>query len=86
MKNYLVDVYKETLKKVLHSIDEKFDNTVLAYSDFITSLDCVVNTIAPFKTVRVKNITSDRWHKLLKRFRYILMTKYKKRCKTQSKI
>ena len=38
---------------------ENFDNPEVAYSDFITRLDCVINAIAPFKTVRIKNNAFD---------------------------
>ena len=59
---------------------ENFDNLDIAYNDFIDRLDCVDNTIAPFKTVRFKNNTgewsdgeiADKIHihdKLYKRFK-----------------
>ena len=38
---------------------EIFDNLDVAYSNFITRLDCVINAIAPFKTVRIKNNASE---------------------------
>ena len=62
-------------------IDVKnFDNPDIAYNDFITRLDCVINAIAPFKTVRIKNNASEwfdaeiaekmhRWGKLHKKFK-----------------
>ena len=34
-------------------------NPDVAYSDFITRLDCVINAVAPFKTVRIKNNASE---------------------------
>ena len=43
-----------------YSVDN-FHNPDIAYNDFINRLDGVVNTIAPFKTVRVKNNTSERF-------------------------
>ena len=56
---------------------ENFDNPDTAYNDFINRLDCAVNAIAPFKTVRVKNNTKewfdgeigDKHDKLQKRFK-----------------
>ena len=38
---------------------ENFDNPDITYSDFITWLDCAINAIAPFKTVRIKNNASE---------------------------
>ena len=35
------------------------DNLDITYSDFVTRLDCVINTITPCKTVRVKNNASE---------------------------
>ena len=59
---------------------DNFHNPDITYNDFINRLDCVVNAVAPFKTVSVKNNTSewfdgetaDRIHtcdKLYKRFK-----------------
>ena len=38
---------------------ENFDNPGIAYSGFITKLDCVMKAIAPFKTIRMKNNASE---------------------------
>ena len=38
---------------------ENFDNPDIVFSDFITRLDDVINTIAPFKTGRIKNNASE---------------------------
>ena len=59
LKNYSPDVYKGTLERVSFPNYENFDNPDVAYSDFITRLDCVINAIAPFKTVRIKNNASE---------------------------
>ena len=75
-----VDVYKQALERASLPNYENFDNLDIAYNDFIDSLDCVDNTIAPFKTVRFKNNTgewfdgeiADKIHihdKLYKRFK-----------------
>ena len=58
LKNYSADVYKVTLEIVSFPNYENFDNDI-AYSDFITRLDCAINVIAPFKTVRIKNNASE---------------------------
>ena len=38
---------------------ENFDNPDFAYSDFITLLHCVIDSITPFKTFIVKNNTIE---------------------------
>ena len=52
-------MYKRTLERVLFPNYENFDNLDVAYNDFITRLDCVINTVAHFKTVRIKNNASE---------------------------
>ena len=59
LKNYSADVYKGTLEKVSFHNYEIFDDPDIAYSDFIAKLNCVMNAIAPFKTVKVKNNASE---------------------------
>ena len=43
---------------------DNFHNPDIAYNDFINRLDCAVNAVAPFKTVRVKNNTSETADKI----------------------
>ena len=50
LKNYLVDVYKETLEKVSIPNYDNFDNPGLAYRDFISRLEGVINEVAPIKS------------------------------------
>ena len=57
--NYSVDVYKQALERVSFPNYDNFHNPSIAYNDFINRLDCVVNAVAPFKTVRVKNNISE---------------------------
>ena len=52
-------MYKGTLERVSFPNYENFDNPDIAYSGFITTLECVINVIAPFKTVRIKNNASE---------------------------
>ena len=59
LKNYLTGVYKGTLERISFPNYENFDNPDVDYSDFITRLDCVINAIAPLKTVRIKNNASE---------------------------
>ena len=40
---------------------DNFHNPDMAYNDFINRIEYVVNVVAPFKTVRVKNKTSERF-------------------------
>ena len=100
LKNYSPNVYKRTLERVLFPNYENFDNLDVAYSDFITRLDCVINTVAHFKTVRIKNNASewfdgeiaeklhtrDKLYQNLSQQNCILMKKSIKRRETQFKI
>ena len=38
---------------------DNFHNPDITYNNFINRLDCVVNAVVPFKTVSVKNNTSE---------------------------
>ena len=80
LRNYSVDIYKQALEIASFSNYDNFHNPDIPYNDFINRLDYLVNAVAPFKTVRVKNNTSewfdgeiaDRIHtrdKLYKRFK-----------------
>ena len=60
LKNYSPDVYKGTLDRISFPNYENFDNSDIAYSDFITRCDCVINVIAPFKTFKIKN-NPNQW-------------------------
>ena len=79
LRNYSVDIYKQVLERALFP-NYNFHNPDIAYNDFINRLNCVINAVAPFRTVRVKNNTSkwfdgeiaDKIHtcdKLYKRFK-----------------
>ena len=54
LKNYSVDVYKEALEKVSIPNYDNFDNPELAYTDFISRLESVINVVVPIKTVGKK--------------------------------
>ena len=93
-------MYKGTLERVSFPNFENFANPDIVYSNFITRLDCVINAIAPFKTVRIKNNASewfdgeiaekihtrDKLCKNLNQQNCMLMKKSIKRCETQFKI
>ena len=57
LNNYSDDVYKEALEKVSIPNYDSFDNLDLAYTDFISRFESVINVVAPVKTVR----TSREW-------------------------
>ena len=59
-KNYSVDEYKKALGKVTFPNYERYHNINKAYNNFFQKLIEVVNNIAPFKTARIKN-TSSEW-------------------------
>ena len=100
LRNYSVDVYGQALEKDSFPNYENFDNPDIVYNNFINAIYCVVKTIAPFKTVIVKNNTSDWFDreiaskihtrdKLYKRFdltKFMLMKKSIRTRETQSKI
>ena len=83
LRNYSVDVYKQALERASFPNYDNFHNPDIAYNDFINKVDCVINAVAPFKTVRVKNNTSewfdgeiaDKIHSCDKLYRRIKLTK-----------
>ena len=60
LRNYPVDVYKQTLERVLLPNQKSFDNFDLALSDIVNRLNCLVNTICSLKTVWIKSNT-NKW-------------------------
>ena len=48
LKNYSVDVYKEALEKVSLPNYDNFYNPDLAYSDFISRLESVINSSSSY--------------------------------------
>ena len=59
LRNYSVDIYKQALERPSFRSYDNFHNPDIACNDFINRLDCAVNAVAPFKTVKVKNNTSE---------------------------
>ena len=57
--NDSVDVYEQVLERNSFPNYDNFHNPDIAYNKFINRLVCVVNALAPFRTVRVKNNTSE---------------------------
>ena len=82
MKNDSADVYKKTLERISFSNYEKLDNPRITCSDFITRLDCIVNTTAPFKTSELKTRqVNGLMEKLLKKYTHekTIPKKYKQK-------
>ena len=59
LRNYSVNVYKKALERASFPNYDNFHHPGIAYNNFINRLNCVVNAGVPFKTVRVKNNTSE---------------------------
>ena len=59
-KKYSVDPYKDALKKVNFPNYELFNDVNEAYSNFFQKIRIVVDSIAPYKTKRVKANT-QKW-------------------------
>ena len=55
LRNFSVDIYKQALERASFPNYDNFHNPDIAYNDFINRIDFVVNAVAPFKIVRVKN-------------------------------
>ena len=59
LRSYSVDIHKQALERASFPNYDNFHNPDIAYNDFINRLACVIDTVAPFRTVRVKNNTSE---------------------------
>ena len=59
-KKYTVDAYKDAPKKVNFPNYELFNDVNEAYSNFFQKIRIVLDSIAPFKTKRVKANT-QKW-------------------------
>ena len=60
LKKYSVDEYEISLFQVIFFNYEKYSNVNKKYNDFFHKLVEMVNKIAPLKTMRTKN-TSSEW-------------------------
>ena len=93
-------MHKGTLERVSFLTYENFNNPDIAYSIFFSKFNCVINTIAPFKTVKNKKNASewfdgkiaekihtrDKLYKNSNQQTCMLMKKYIKKSVTQFKI
>ena len=55
LKNYLADVYKGTLERVSFPNYESFNNSDIAYNDFITSSSCIMKKRHRIQTAHITN-------------------------------
>ena len=60
LKNYSMENFKQEVKKIAFLNYEKFSNVNSAYSDLVNKITQVLNNLAPYKTIRVKN-QSNEW-------------------------
>ena len=59
LRNYSVDIYKQALERASFPNCNNFHNPDIACNKFINRFACVINAVAPFKTVMVKSNTSE---------------------------
>ena len=59
LKNYTQEILKEELKKINFPDYNIFSNINIAYKDLVEKILSVVDKIAPYKVLRVKNNTQD---------------------------
>ena len=59
LRSYSVDIYKQVLARASSPNYDNFHNPDVAYNDFVNRLACVINAVASFKIVSVKNNTSE---------------------------
>ena len=59
-KNYSMENFEQELKNIAFPNYEKFSDVNSAYSDLVNKITQVLNNLAPYKTIRVKN-QSNEW-------------------------
>ena len=96
LKNYTPELLKEELTKINFPDYNIFPNVNIAYLDLVEKTLSVVNKIAPFKDLRIKNNTQDWFDddvaeatkirekrlKIFKPTKFILMKNYIKNLNT----
>ena len=60
LKNYSMENFEQELKNIAFPNYEKFSDVNCAYSDIVNKITQVLNNLAPYKTIRVKN-QSNEW-------------------------
>ena len=59
LKNYSMENFERELKNIAFSNYEKFSDVNSAYNDIVNKITQVINNLAPYKTIRVKNQSSE---------------------------
>ena len=55
LKKYSMETFEQELKNIAFPNYEKFSDVNSAYSDLVNKITRVINNLAPYKTIRVKN-------------------------------
>ena len=58
LKNYSMENFERELKNIAFPNYEKFSDVNSAYSDLVNKITQVINNLAPYKIIRVKNQSS----------------------------
>ena len=59
LKNYSIESLNQGLSMINFPDYEYFNDVDIAYSDFIQRITLVINKIAPFREIRIKNYSHD---------------------------
>ena len=59
LKNYSMENFERELKNIAFPNYEKFSDVNSAYNDIVNKITQVINNLAPYKTIRVKNQSSE---------------------------
>ena len=59
LKNYSMENFERELKNIALPNYEKFSDVNSAYNDIVNKITQVINNLAPYKTIRVKNQSSE---------------------------
>ena len=60
LKNYSIENFERELKNIAFPNYENFSDVNSAYNDIVNKITQVINNLAPYKTIRVKN-QSNKW-------------------------
>ena len=86
LKNYSKENFERELKNIAFPNYEKFSDVNSAYSNLVNKITQVINNLAPYKTVRVKN-QSNEWFdgelakQISNRDKYLIFNSYLKSSK-----
>ena len=86
LKNYLMENFERELKNIAFPNYEKFSDVNSTYTNLVNKITQVINNLAPYKTVRVKN-QSNEWFdgelakQISNRDKYLIFNSYLKSSK-----